>query len=153
MNMEWWWNRGVERSKTEGNAERFWIYIFSIRNEVRIWNLHLQDWEDSANIWQMCAIHTVMSTDSTVLLLLTNKAEKSTQWGESSLQKSSALSWHKIWRSLLTNWICCIAAKTTTSLWNENEKMIIKWCIFYLDIKSVWKNAWKCYFKGRRGTL
>ena len=35
------------------------------------------------------------------------------------LQKSSALSQHKIWRSLLTNWIYYIAAKTTTSLWNE----------------------------------
>jgi len=28
--------RGVERSKTEGNAQRFSTYIFSIRNEVRI---------------------------------------------------------------------------------------------------------------------
>jgi len=28
--------RGVERNRTERNAQRFWIYIFSIRNEVRI---------------------------------------------------------------------------------------------------------------------
>ena len=37
-NTEWVWNgdeeRGVERNKTEGNAQRFWIYIFSIRIEV-----------------------------------------------------------------------------------------------------------------------
>jgi hypothetical protein len=54
--------------------------------------LHLQNWEDSANIWQMCTIHTVMSTDSTVLLLFT-KTKQENQCNEASrpLKKSSAL--------------------------------------------------------------
>ena len=51
-----------------------------------------------------------------------NKAGKSMQWGESSFKKELSVISHKIWKSLLANWICYIAAKTTTSLWNENEK-------------------------------
>jgi hypothetical protein len=34
--------RGGTKAKPEGNAERFSIYIFSIRREVNSWNLHLQ---------------------------------------------------------------------------------------------------------------
>jgi hypothetical protein len=84
-------------------------------------NCTCKNWEDSANIWQMCAIHTVMSTDSTVLLLLTKQSRKINAMRRVVFLKSSALSWHKIWRSLLTNWIHCIAAK------NHNLSMKRKW--------------------------
>ncbi len=69
--------RGGTKQNQKENAERFSIYIFLIRNEANISNLHLQNWEDSANICQMCTIHTVMSTDSTVLLLPTKTKQKS----------------------------------------------------------------------------
>ncbi len=82
--MEWWWNRGVERKQNHGgDAERFSIYIFSIRNEANIYNLRLQNWEDSANTWLMHTIQTVMSIDSTVLLLST-KTKQENQHNEAS---------------------------------------------------------------------
>ena len=58
-------------------------------------------------------------TDSTVLFCA-RKARQKNQCNEASRPlKSSALSQHRIWRSLLTIWIYYTAAKTTTSLWNE----------------------------------
>ena len=78
------WNE----AKPNGMLNVFQSTLSRSENEVRIWNLHLQNWEDSANIWQVCTIHTVMSTDSTVLLLSTKQSRKSTQWGESSFTRA-----------------------------------------------------------------
>jgi hypothetical protein len=74
------WN---EKQNRGGNAERFSIYIFSIRNEAMSWIYACKNWEDSANIWLMHTIQTVMSVDSTVLLLST-KTKQENQRNEAS---------------------------------------------------------------------
>ncbi len=91
--MEWWWNRGVERSKTKRGC---WTFF----------NLHFLDQEWSkylefalAKLRGLCKyLANVYNSHSHVYGLhrLTfvheNKAEKSMQWGELSFKKSSALS-------------------------------------------------------------
>ena len=89
MNMRWWWNRGVERSKPEGDAERFSIYIFSIRNEVKDLEFAL------AKLRGLCKyLASVYNSHSHVyglhrlIFVHKNKAEKSMQWGESSFKRA-----------------------------------------------------------------
>ncbi len=53
-----------------------------------------------------------------------NKAGKSTQWGESSFNKSSALSHMKCGEVSLQIEFATLPPKTTTSLWKRNEKGI-----------------------------
>ncbi len=67
--------RGGTKQNQKGMLIVFSIYIFSIRIEANSWNLRLQKLI-SADIWQMCTIHTVMSTDSTALLLSTKQSRK-----------------------------------------------------------------------------
>ncbi len=84
---------GWNEAKPKGNAE----YFFNLHFLDQKWSkdlefLHLQNWEDSANIWQICTKHTVMSTDSTVLFCA-QKARQKNQCNETSRPlKSSALS-------------------------------------------------------------
>ena len=88
--MEWWWNRGVERSKTKkGMPNVFSIYIFSIRNEVKDLEFAL------AKLRGLCKyLASVYNSHSHVyglhrLILCTkSKAEKSMQWGESSFKRA-----------------------------------------------------------------
>ena len=130
-NTGWIWNgderEGWNEAKPKGNAERFSnLHFLDQKWSKDLEFLHLQNWEDSANIWQMCTKHTVMSTDSAVLFYAQKARQKNQSNEGSRLLKSSALSQHKIWRSLLTIWIYYIAAKTTTSLWNELKGKIRK---------------------------
>ena len=91
-NTGWVWNgdetEGWNEAKPKGNAERFSICIFSIRREVNSWNLHLQ------KLRGLCKyLANVCNSHSHVyglhrLLLLTNKAERSTYWGESSFKRA-----------------------------------------------------------------
>ena len=94
------WNK---KQNHRGDAERFSIYIFSIRNEAMSRIYACKNWEDSANIWlnsnsHVCGLHCLT-------FVYENKAGKSTQWGESPFKKELSVISHKIWRSLLANWI------------------------------------------------
>ena len=119
-NTGWIWSgdgtEGWNEAKPKGNAERFSICIFSIRREVNSWNLHLQ------KLRGLCKyLANVCNSHSHVyglhhLTFAHKQSRKINAMRRVVFSKSSALSRHKIWRSLLTNWICCIAAKTTTSL-------------------------------------
>ncbi len=88
------WN---EKQNHRGDAERFSIYLFSIRNEAMSRIYACKNWEDSANIWLMHTIQTVISVDSTVLLLSTktkqeNQRNEASRLSENASKKSSALS-------------------------------------------------------------
>ena len=111
--------RGGTKQNQKGNAERFF-------------NLHFLDqkWSKDlefalAKLRGLCkCLASVYNSHSHVYglhcLILCTKTKQKNQCNEASRPlKSSALSQHKIWRSLLTIWIYYIAAKTTTSLWNE----------------------------------
>ena len=126
-NTGWAWNgdetEGWNEAKQNGNAKRFSICTFSIRREVNSWNLHLQ------KLRGLCKyLANVCNSHSHVyglhrLLLLTNKAEKSTQWGESSFKRAQRYLNTKYGEVSLQIESTALPPKTTTSLWNENEKM------------------------------
>ena len=94
-NTGWIWNGDEtegwnEKQNHREDAERFSIYIFSIRNEAMSRILRLQNWEDSANIRLMLTIQTVMSVDSTVLLL-SAKTKQENQRNEASRVSENVL--------------------------------------------------------------
>ena len=122
-NTGWVWNGDErERSGTEQNRKECSTFL-NLRFLDQKWSKDLEFalaklrglCKYLANVYNLhshvCGLHCPICAQ--------NKAGKSMQWGESSFKKSSALSQHKIWRSLLAIWICYIAAKTTTSLWDE----------------------------------
>ncbi len=89
MNMEWWWTRGVEQSKSKRNAERF----FNLHFLDQKWSKYLEF--ALAKLRGLCKyLANVYNSHSHVYGLhrLTfvhkNKAEKSTQWGESSFKRA-----------------------------------------------------------------
>ena len=104
-NTGWIWNgdetEGWNEAKPKGNAERFSIYIFSIRREANSWNLHLQKLRGLckylANVYNshshVYGLHRPICTQKTRQKI--NAMRRVVLW------KSSALSRHKIWRSLL----------------------------------------------------
>ncbi len=93
--------RGGTKQNQEGMPNVFSICIFSIRNEVEIWNFAL------AKLRGLCKyLANVPKTHSPVYglhrLILCAKSKAEDQCNEASRPlKSSALSQHKIWRSLL----------------------------------------------------
>ncbi len=124
INNTGWVRNGDERegwneAKPKGNAERFSnLHFLDQKWSKDLEFLHLQNWEDSANIWQMYKSHSHVY--GLHRLILCTKARQKNQCNEASRPlKSSALSQHKIWRNLVTIWIYYTAAKTITSLWDE----------------------------------
>ena len=123
-NTGWIWNgdetEGWNEAKPKGNAERFF-------------NLHFLDqkWSKDlefalAKLRGLCKyLASVYNSHSHVyglhrLILCTkSKAEKSMQWGESSFKRAQRYLDIKHGEVSLQFWIYYIAAKTTTSLWNE----------------------------------
>ena len=91
-NTGWIWNgderEGWNEAKPKGNAERFSIYIFSIRNEVgsRICTCKT---ERTLQISGICVqnIQSCLRTPPSYFVH-ENKAEKSMQWGESSFKRA-----------------------------------------------------------------
>ncbi len=117
------WN---EKQNHGGNAERFSIYIFSIRNEaclefalakLRGLCKYLANASNSNS--HVCGLHRLT-------FVYENKAGKSTQWGESSFQKCikkelSVIS-QKYGEVSLQIEFATLPPKTTTSLWKRKEK-------------------------------
>ncbi len=123
-NTGWIWNgdetEGWNEAKPEGNAERFF-------------NLHFLDqkWSKRSRICTCKTERTLQISGKCVQFTQSclrtppsyfcpqNKAEKSTQWGESSFLKELSVvsTWNM--EKCPCNWIFYIAAKTTTSLRNE----------------------------------
>ena len=122
MSMKWRWKGEVERSKTGRNAQRFWIYIFSIRNEVGSRTCTCKT-ERTLQISGKCVQFTQSCLRTPLSNLRTRTRQENWCNEASRLKKSSALSQHKIWRSLLAIWICYIAAKNHNLFmkWNERE--------------------------------
>jgi len=128
-NTGWIWNgderEGWNEAKPKGNAERFF-------------NLHFLDqkWSKDlefalAKLRGLCKyLANVYNSHSHVyglhrLILCTkSKAEKSMQWGESSFKRAQR--YLNIKYGEVSLQIESAAAKTTTSLWNRNEKGIGK---------------------------
>ena len=92
--------REVERSKTKGDAERFSIYIFSIRNEVgsRICTCKT---ERTLQISGKCVQLHSHVYGLHYPICAQEQGRKINAMRRVVLKKSSALSRHKIWRSLL----------------------------------------------------
>ncbi len=119
------WN---EKQNHEGDAERFSIYIFSIRNEaylelalakLRGLCKYLADAYNSNS--HVCGLHRLT-------FVYENKAGKSTQWGQSSFRKCikkefSVIS-QKYGEVSLQIEFTTLPPKNTTSLWKRNEKGI-----------------------------
>ncbi len=119
------WN---EKQNHGGNADRFSIDIFSIRNEVclefalaKLRGLckYLADAYNSNS--HVCGLHCLT-------FVYENKAGKSTQWGESSFRKCikkelSVISQNMEKSPCKLNLLHC-RQKTTTSLWKRKEKGI-----------------------------
>ena len=117
-----WVRNGDERegSGTERNQKECSTFLnlhFLDQKWSKDLELHLQNWEDSANPGKH-TIYTVVSTDFT-FQYAHKQSRKSMQWGEPSLKKGSALSQHELWRNLLAKEFATLPPKTTTSLWNE----------------------------------
>jgi hypothetical protein len=91
-NTGWIWNgdetEGWNEAKPEGNAERFSIYIFSIRREANSWNLHLQKLRGLckylANVYNS---HSHVYGLHRLTFVHENKAENSMQWGSRLLKE------------------------------------------------------------------
>ncbi len=118
------WN---EKQNQRGVAECFSIYIFSIRNEAMSWIYACKNWEDSANTWLMHTIQTVMSVDSTVLLLSKKKQSRKINAMRrvvlpKCIKKELSVISHKIWRSLLANWVWYIATRKPQPLCERGTK-------------------------------
>ncbi len=128
--MKWQWNRGVERI-AKLLLRECWTFLTHIF-------LH-QQWKQClefalAKLREICKYLAGACNSNShacglhYLFVCKNKAWKTTQWGESSqkmLQKSSALSfaWNAKKSLCKLNSLHC-RQKTTTSLWNWNEKGI-----------------------------
>ena len=122
-NTGWVWNGDErERSGTEQNRKECSTFL-NLRFLDQKWSKDLES--ALAKLRGLCKyLANVYNLHSHVYGLhlsnLRTKKRQENQCNEASrLKKSSALSQHKIWRSLLAIWICYIAAKTTTSLWDE----------------------------------
>ena len=123
MSMKWRWKREEwNEAKPKGMLNVFSIYIFSIRNEVGSRTCTCKT-ERTLQISGKCVQFT-QSCLRTPLSNLRTRTRQENRCNEASrLKKSSALSQHKIWRSLLAIWIYYIAAKNHNLFmrWDERE--------------------------------
>jgi hypothetical protein len=104
---KWWWNGGVERKAKP--LRKCWTFF----------NLHFPASEMEA-MSRICACKTEKNLQIFGWCLQFKqsclRARQENQCNEASrlwkcIKKSSALSHTKMWRSLLANWVCYIAAK------------------------------------------
>ncbi len=120
------WN---EKQTIEGMLN-FFQSTFSRSEMKQCLEFALPNWEDSANIWLMLTIQTVMSVGSTVLLLSAktkqkNQCNEASRLSENVLKKSSALSHMKYGEVSLQIEFATLPPK--------NHDLFVKW-------KGNWKN-------------
>ncbi len=121
--MEWWWNRGVERGKTIKEMLNVFQSTFSRSGKKQISRICTCKTEKTLQISGKCVQFTQSCLRTPPSYFFPRKqSRKINAMRRVVLYKELSVISHKIWRSLLANWICYIAAKTTTSLWNGNEK-------------------------------
>ncbi len=123
-NTGWIWNgderEGWNEAKLMGNAECFFNLHFIDKRGSKDLEFCTRKTERTLQISGKCVQNTQSCLRTPLFHFMHKKqGRKIDAMRRVVLLKSSALSQHKIWRSLLAIWIYYTAAKTTTSLWNE----------------------------------
>ncbi len=146
------------RSKTMGGE--CWTF-FNLHFLDQEWGKYLesalQNWEDSANVWQMHTIQTVMSTDSTVLLLSAktkqeNQCNEASRLSENVSKMSSALSHKNMEKSpCKLNLLHC--RQNHDLFVKENEKGIGTTRKIWSQANSTWYNTQGWDMKGGGGGM
>ncbi len=119
-NTGWIWNGDEtegwnEKQTHRGDAERFSIYIFSIRNEAMS-RICACKTERTLQIFGRCIQFKqscLRTPPSYFCLRKQSRKINAMRWVvfPKCIKKELSVISHKLWRSLLANWICYIAAK------------------------------------------
>ncbi len=125
--MEWWWNRGVERkAKPWGECWTFFNLDFLDQEWGKYLESALAKTERTLQISGKCIQfkQSCLRTPPSYFCLRKQSRKINAMRRvvfPKMYQKRAQRYLTKIWRSLLANWICYTAAKTTTSLWKRME--------------------------------